>query len=666
MTGRASARRLAVSAVLLAAVFAAACLLCGVAYRLDNKYTAPGPQPRAGVLTLSDADAGAHPLLFLVRDWAIYRGRLLEPADFAGGSVPAPDEYTFIGQYAGLEGSLRSGGPARSPHGSATYRLVIDLPDETRSYTLETPEIFSAYRLYIDGREVAGMGDPDPAHYRAETGIASVTVQAAGRMEILFAVSDFSHFYSGMVYPPAFGTPAAVSGLLTLRVALRAMVCAVALCVGVLYLLTGLMSGRWGREEGRLSFLYGALCLCFAVYASHPAVRTLLPGGMGFYAVEGLSYSLMLLLVVLIGDHLFRRGGPTAALVCAFGVFMCVFALFAALLPGDSLRLMLAFSRLYGVYLVVCAAYVTFLAARAVWFGAAHFGFMLAGLVAFDASLLMDRLLPMFEPVRFGWFPELAGALLVALTGVVLSSEVAHELRLRHAMKARFESMSRLLNMQQTCYSVILEKEEEARAARHDLRHHLAVIRALAAEGDAAKLARFLDEYGVRERETASVSFCRHQVTDMLLRMYTALAERQETAFVVSASLDEPSPADDVELCAILSNILENALEASARIEPAQRCVQVRIGRSMGRLALLVDNRFDGAFRVEEGRVWSSKQSGREGVGLASVRASAARFGGSADFWADAEGWFHSEVLLPLAREGRAGDAGEDNGRNSV
>jgi len=62
---------------------------------------------------------------------------------------------------------------------------------------------------------------------------------------------------------------------------------------------------------------------------------------------------------------------------------------------------------------------------------------------------------------------------------------------------------------------------------------------------------------------------------------------------------------------------------------------------------LLVDNSFDGAAGMREGRFLSRKRRGREGVGLVSVRAVAAKYGGSAVFTPDAEkGVVHSEVTL--------------------
>ncbi len=210
--------------------------LFSLSYRYDNKYTAPGPQPFAGVLLLSEEDLEQHPVIWLVRDWEIYRDRLLTPSDLAEGLL-LPDELVFIGQYGGFEGRVTAGLPARNPHGSATYRLNLSLPAETRSYILELPEIFSAYRLYLNGTLMQSLGNTEPIGYRPETGITAVTVQAAEQLEILLAVTDYSHFYSGLVYPPAFGEHGAVARMMNQRLSGRTLICAVALGIGSAYLL---------------------------------------------------------------------------------------------------------------------------------------------------------------------------------------------------------------------------------------------------------------------------------------------------------------------------------------------------------------------------------------------------------------------------------------------
>jgi len=631
------------SALLLSVLLISATLffLC---YRYDNKYTAKGPQALAGVLMLDSEKLERRPVIYLVRDWEIYRGRLLVPEDFANVPI-SPDEFVFIGQYGGFEGHL-DGGARRSPHGSATYRLTIVLPPERRSYTLELPEIYSAYKLYINGELMAQMGEINPDNYRPQTGNGAVTVQAADSIEILIAVTDYSHFYSGMVYPPAFGEPSAVAKLLNTRLVLRVLADAAAICVGLLYLCIWLILRK---EKDTLS--YAALCACFVLYTCYPIVKTLAPSGMGWYPVENFAYCAMLLLVILIQRRLTDSDDRWFIPFGAFAVFVCSWSLSVPFLMGDSLNLMMAYSRLIGLYAWAAALYLTVSAVWAVYRDAVYSKIMLAGVTVFDAALMMDRLLPMFEPMRFGWFTELAGGLLVLAVGLVMAADVARQYRLRQVMENRTETVYRMLEVQRAYYPVIQEKEQEMRSARHDLRHHITVIRQFVSDGDIEQLKEYLADFEDKSVTPVQENYCKHYIGNMLLRMYAGLARQQETDFYVRAYLPAAVFVDDVDLCVILSNLLENALEASGRIPPEQRSISVSIGLEYDRLGILMKNRFNGYLRVRNNRFLSAKQMGREGVGLVSVQAICKNYGGSADFYGDEAGMFYSEIILPVKSE---------------
>ncbi len=396
--GRALWRRLLppVAVCLLAA------LCCLALYRWDNKYTHPGPRAENGALFLQEAALARYPAFYLIDGWAYYPGRLLTPEELAL-DASEPSEYIYIGKYGGFD----AGDPAASPHGSASYRLTLYLPGATRAYALELPEIFSACRLYVNGRLLAAMGETgERPGYRPETGNRVAVFEAGGRVDLLLAVSDYSHMYSGMVYPPAFGNPDAVNAMLNTRLALRCLLCFVALTVGLLSLLIGLSRG--GNLPSRL---FGLLCLLFIGFAGYPILKTLTTGFYPWYAVENLCFCGMLLVVILL-----QRAVPSGEGRRDFGRYaamlggaVCAAALALHLtLPLGNLSLMRAYSRLISVYEWAVAGYITFSSLLALVRRKDNAGPLFYGILIFDAALVMDRLLPMYEPMLGGWFIELA------------------------------------------------------------------------------------------------------------------------------------------------------------------------------------------------------------------------------------------------------------------
>ncbi len=592
-------------------------ILC---YNLDNKYTKTTPPIQNGVVMLDEWTFAQTPFVHLTYGWALYRDVLLSPEDFPN---QLPYEEIFIGQYPGFEADSAS----RKHHGSASYRLRLELPPETQSYMLELPEVFSAFVLYVNGEPLKQLGEPDPEQYRPLTKLTSVTFRAGGSLDILLAVTDHSGFYSGLTYPPAFGTPDAVTRLLTNRFALRMIVCVLAIALGLFYLITGLLSRRNCK-----SVLFGLMCFCFTGSVCYPVAKTLFAVGPIWSGIENFCFCAMLLLIALIGGNI--TGAPRKAVIGAAvcGGAVCAVSALSPLIATSALSLLYAYSTLMDVYTWALALFLTAFALRGVGRTGVHSGLILQGIVVFDCALIMDRLLPRFEPISFGWFAEIAGAFLVGCFAVVLTRETVLQAREKLRLETHIEHMFGLLDMQRRYYPVLLAQIDDARAARHDLRHHMRLIREFAAAGHLSELTDYLTEYKADAERETTLSYTQHYVTDTLLRHFVTLAEEKQIRFEVKADLPEAFGVPDTELAILLSNLMENALEACAGVPAEERFIAVAIRLWQKDLYILVRNSFDGHIRKSEGRLLSRKGNSREGIGLTSVRATALRLGGMAVF----------------------------------
>ena len=205
-----------------------------------------------------------------------------------------------------------------------------------------------------------------------------------------------------------------------------------------------------------------------------------------------------------------------------------------------------------------------------------------------------------------------------------------------------------ICEIQKASYPKLLEREKQIEAALHDLRHHAIVIRRLAQDGRGEKLETYLNSFGEWLPKDDPIFYCGHYLINTLLEFYAGLAKRHKTDFSVRAELPESIPVKDADLSAVLSNLLENALDATTKIPAQQRRVSVAIVTFYETLGINVQNPFDGNVRVESGCFFSTKNVGRKGVGIASVRSICRSYGGNVRFYADEENIFHSEVMLPL------------------
>lgn len=194
-----------------------------------HQYTYSTSQPGNGILVLTNEDIENDPLRFLCRGWCFYPDELLTPKDFAQANPSEYMVYRNIGEQTNFASNYNV-----TPHGCATYVLHLFLPDTEASYSLESPEIYSAYRLYINEALILEVGNPDPDSYQPLTQNRMITFKAAGMTTILLAVSDYSHFYSGLVYPPAFGTTLALNITRFIRLCISVIICTSSLIIGLL------------------------------------------------------------------------------------------------------------------------------------------------------------------------------------------------------------------------------------------------------------------------------------------------------------------------------------------------------------------------------------------------------------------------------------------------
>ncbi len=591
-------------------------------YQYDNKYTRPGIQAADGLFVLSEQDLAETPLRFLWHGWAFYPDVLLSPEDFQRGNPARYMEYLSIGQKV----HFNSPANPKSAHGSGTYALRLRLPKETAIYALELPEVFSAYRLYLNGKMILQMGNPEIENYKPVTQNRTVTFNASGDVLLLVAVSDYSHFYSGMVYPPAFGTPEAVNGYTTGRMTADVALAVVALIVALLALYLGL------RLKEKNTLIYALLCAamlgstCYTIFHTAFALPV-----FPWYGLEIASVYLVITLTVIVSNRICDVEAFTAKVSeISAGVFclaaLC-YGLFAAILP---LWLMQGFSTVIFLYKSAVAVYLIVTAWRSVKVQSSYGAPLLYAAVFFAAAIACDRFMPMYEPVTGGWFSEWGSIAMVFTAGYILWRDLVWSYSYSLAFAEEHRQVGRQLAMQVAYSKQLADRAEENRRIVHDFRQHIVTIDGIAEKANAGAVREYLSQ--VSQNLTAGmphISFCKNLAVDALLRYYYALSKENDIEIRFDFSLPDSLPLTDVELCTVLGNLLENAVEACNRVTDGKRFIYLRSKNTGQMFFVLIENSFNGVVYKLGNKFLSGKADGREGVGLQSARKILESRGGS-------------------------------------
>ena len=204
--------------------------------------------------------------------------------------------------------------------------------------------------------------------------------------------------------------------------------------------------------------------------------------------------------------------------------------------------------------------------------------------------------------------------------------------------------------MQKANYEMMNERIVETINLRHDMRHHLTMIDAFLQSKEFENLAEYVSQFRTAFQSEAPIEYSKNHVINALMRHYSQLAKKQGVKLSLRLEVSREIKASEADLCAILSNLLENALEACMRQQDGSRFISLYIKQKKTMLAIDMENSTDGNVAAQDGVFSSSKAKERKGYGLDSVRAIAARYDGAAEFSFDnTKRVFTSTVMLMLA-----------------
>lgn len=196
---------------------------------------------------------------------------------------------------------------------------------------------------------------------------------------------------------------------------------------------------------------------------------------------------------------------------------------------------------------------------------------------------------------------------------------------------AKLQQENHFLALQQERYDNLCNAIEETRHARHDLRHHFLQLSSLAEQGDLEKIKSYLYTASSKIPDM-NMHFCDNRAADSIVSYYYSLAQRENIPIQAQIDLPEHIGPDEMDVCLILSNLLENALEASLRMEPSKRNIEIcTYMQSPYLLLIYIENAFEGEVQEHSGLFRSSKRHGN-GIGIQSVKHMIEKNGGMNTF----------------------------------
>lgn len=189
---------------------------------------------------------------------------------------------------------------------------------------------------------------------------------------------------------------------------------------------------------------------------------------------------------------------------------------------------------------------------------------------------------------------------------------------------------------QRRYYETQLHNQEELRRMKHDMNGHLNTISRLLLEDTKDEALRYLSKLSDYSASNQKSLYCEDPYVNAVVTNYAEIFALNNTQFQQEIQIGKLE-LHHVELCLVLNNMLQNALEASLKLPSEQRYIRLQIKTKQGHLLIRIANRFNKELIIDGGFLRSTKVGGNHGYGLTSIRKAAESVGGFADYKIDGD-----------------------------
>lgn len=198
----------------------------------------------------------------------------------------------------------------------------------------------------------------------------------------------------------------------------------------------------------------------------------------------------------------------------------------------------------------------------------------------------------------------------------------------------------------ETHYREIDNMYRKIRGWRHDYRNHIQTMKAYAASENWDAIKRYLDLLDDDLTSVDTVIKTGNPMTDAILNSKISLANSKNVKVIADACIPVKLNLSEIDLCCIIGNLFDNAIEASMKLPEDQRVIRLYMDLRNTQLYLSMTNFTAGKKMKKEGRLFRSTKGEGHGFGLVRIDAIVERLDGYISRNSE-DGAFTTEILLP-------------------
>ncbi len=198
----------------------------------------------------------------------------------------------------------------------------------------------------------------------------------------------------------------------------------------------------------------------------------------------------------------------------------------------------------------------------------------------------------------------------------------------------------------ETHYQEVENMYRQMRGWRHDYRNHIQTMKVLASSGDLEGIRSYLDRLDTDLNTVDLAVKTGNAMADAILNSKISLAKSRDIPVQVDAHIPVKLKMSELDLCCIIGNLFDNAIEASLALPPEERLIRVYMDMKGTQLYLSFTNFTAGGKREKQGGRFLTTKGEGHGFGLVRVDAIVERLEGYLSRNSE-DGAFTTEILIP-------------------
>ena len=198
----------------------------------------------------------------------------------------------------------------------------------------------------------------------------------------------------------------------------------------------------------------------------------------------------------------------------------------------------------------------------------------------------------------------------------------------------------------ETHYQEVENMYRQMRGWRHDYRNHIQTMKVLASSGDLEGIRNNLDQLDTDLGTVDLAVKTGNAMADAILNSKISLAKSRDIPVQVDAHIPVKLKMSELDLCCIIGNLFDNAIEASLALPPEERLIRVYMDMKGTQLYLSFTNFTAGGKREKQGGRFLTTKGEGHGFGLVRIDAIVERLEGYLSRNSE-DGAFTTEILIP-------------------